>query len=82
MPFEGQGMLTFLGRTISICDEKESNLLRDLLAQARTLPTVVHVAFGAGWIEISIHMDVEGDVEDVWVVVEGSLAAISCYMSV
>lgn len=58
-------------------------LAKDLLPKARTFATVGFVSIGARRVELSILMDVERDVENIWVIVERFLDSISCeYMSV
>jgi len=43
---------------------------------------MVHVALVTRWVELSIQMDVNRDVEDIWIVVEGPLTAVACSQSV
>jgi hypothetical protein len=38
---------------------------------------MVHIALIARWIELAIHVDMYRDVEDIWVVVECFLTAVT-----
>ena len=56
----------------------EESVIQHSLAAAFLLSTMEHITLIARRVELPIHVNVNGNVEDIGVVVEGSLAAIPC----
>lgn len=70
-------MLTFLGSDFSIDIQLYSDQ-RHLPSKSNSLATFVPVPVGTVWVEVTVQVNVNRDIENVRIIVKGLLDAVSC----
>lgn len=74
MPFVGHGMLTLLREGQQFI----TRIVNDpVLSKSSSCSTVKHITFLARRVKLAVHVDVDGNIENIWIIIESTLTSIS-----